>query len=110
MGECFFIEYVIAYQFYYLFAIGPSGSGKSSLLDILSGYNNGRNISGAIKVNGQFRDQKEFRHMSSYIMQDHHLHPLLTVQEAMKFSVNLKIGNEMTSDEKLKRVRHACHV
>lgn len=48
--------------------------------------------------------------MSSYIMQDHLLHPLLTVQEAMKFSVNLKIGKEMTSDEKLKRVRHVCTI
>lgn len=37
-------------------------------------------------------------------MQDHDLHPLLTVQEAMKFSVNLKIGKEVSDDEKEKRV------
>lgn len=84
---------------------GPSGSGKSSLLDILSGYNSSQNVRGAIKVNGVVRDQKQFRHMSSYIMQDHLLHPLLTVQEAMKFSVNLKIGKEMSNAEKTKRVR-----
>lgn len=89
------------------FSKGPSGSGKSSLLDILSGYNTSRNIRGAIKVNGLFRDQKKFRHVSSYIMQDHQLHPLLTVKEAMTFSVNLKIGNEMSNEEKTKRVRHA---
>lgn len=84
---------------------GPSGSGKSSLLDILSGYNSSRSIRGAIKINGTLRDQKQFRHMSSYIMQDHLLHPLLTVHEAMKFSVNLKIGKEMSNEEKTKRVR-----
>lgn len=83
---------------------GPSGSGKSSLLDILSGYNSSSNIQGNIKVNGSVRDQKQFRHMSSYIMQDHLLHPLLTVQEAMKFSVNLKIGKETSNVEKENRV------
>jgi hypothetical protein len=37
-------------------------------------------------------------------MQDSLLHPLLTVQEAMSFSVNLKIGKELNADEKEKRV------
>lgn len=106
MGEFFFIISLIK-KIILFFIAGPSGSGKSSLLDILSGFNTSRNIRGAIKVNGMIRDQKQFRHMSSYIMQDHFLHPLLTVQEAMKFSVNLKIGKEMSNEEKTKRVRHA---
>ncbi|KAG5681538.1 hypothetical protein PVAND_010960 [Polypedilum vanderplanki] len=80
--------------------VGPSGSGKSSLMDILSGYNVGKNVTGSVKVNGTIRDQKQFRHMSSYIMQDHIQHPLLTVKEAMKFSANLKIGKELSSEEK----------
>lgn len=37
-------------------------------------------------------------------MQDHFQHPLLTVQEAMKFSVNLKIGKEISHEEKDNRV------
>lgn len=83
--------------------VGPSGSGKSTLLNLLSGYKS-TNVSGVVKVNGSPRDQKQFRHMSSYVMQDSLLHPLLTVKEAMNFSVNLKIGNELDSDEKEKRV------
>lgn len=86
--------------------IGPSGSGKSTLLNILSGYSS-KNISGVVKVNGSVRDQKQFRHMSSYVMQDSLLHPLLTVQEAMSFSVNLKIGKELSSEAKDKRVSFA---
>jgi ABC-type multidrug transport system ATPase subunit len=73
------------------------------LLNILSGYSS-KNITGVVKVNGSVRDPKQFRHVSSYVMQDNLLHPLLTVQEAMSFSVNLKIGKELNADEKEKRV------
>lgn len=83
--------------------LGPSGSGKSSLLNLLSGYKS-KDVTGTVKVNGSLRDQKQFRHMSSYVMQDSLLHPLLTVQEAMRFSVNLKIGKELDADEKEQRV------
>ena len=37
-------------------------------------------------------------------MQDNLLHPLLTVREAMTFSINLKIGKELNEDEKETRV------
>lgn len=82
--------------------VGPSGSGKSTLLNILSGYKS-ENFSGVVKVNGSVRDQRQFRHMSSYVMQDSLLHPLLTVREAMSFSVNLKIGKELSDEEKEQR-------
>lgn len=87
--------------------VGPSGSGKSTLLNLLSGYKS-QNVTGVIKVNGSPRDQKQFRHLSSYVMQDSLLHPLLTVKEAMSFSVNLKIGKELNSDEKEQRVSFSC--
>jgi ABC-type multidrug transport system ATPase subunit len=37
-------------------------------------------------------------------MQEHLLHPLLTVKEAMQFSVNLKTGKELSANEKQQRV------
>lgn len=83
--------------------VGPSGSGKSTLLNILSGYNSKDN-SGVVKINGSLRDSKQFRHISSYVMQDSLLHPQLTVREAMSFSVNLKIGKELNAEEKEQRV------
>lgn len=83
--------------------VGPSGSGKSTLLNLLSGYKS-KNVTGLVKVNGTPRDQKLFRHQSSYVMQDSLLHPLLSVKEAMSFSVNLKIGKELNADEKQQRV------
>ncbi len=61
---------------------------------------------GVIKINGLQREQRKFRHICSYIMQDHLLHPHLTAQEAMEFSVNLKIGKELTKMEKTERVKY----
>lgn len=86
--------------------LGPSGSGKSSLMNILSGYIS-KNVSGVVKVNGSVRDHEQFRHVSSYVMQDSLLHPLLSVKEAMNFSINLKIGKELNAEEKKIRVRRA---
>lgn len=83
--------------------LGPSGSGKSTLLNLLSGYNS-KDVTGVVKVNGSPREPKQFRHVSSYVMQDSLLHPLLTVSEAMSFSSNLKIGKEMGNEEKQHRV------
>ena len=68
-----------------------------------------KNVSGVVKVNGSLRDQKQFRHISSYVMQDSLLHPLLTVKEAMSFSVNLKIGKELNAEEKEVRVSGSVH-
>jgi ABC-type multidrug transport system ATPase subunit len=74
-------------------------------MDILSGYNSGSSVTGSVKINGTIRDRKQFRHLSAYIMQEQLLHPLLTVQEAMKFSANLKIGKEQSAEEKQQKVR-----
>jgi hypothetical protein len=37
-------------------------------------------------------------------MQDHLLHPLLTVGEAMSFCINLKIGKELSDEAKEDKV------
>lgn len=76
--------------------MGPSGSGKSSLLNILSGYVK-RNISGTLEV-------KETRNRS-YIMQEENLHKLLTVNESMMFSIHLKTGSSITTNEKKMKVK-----
>ncbi|XP_054263719.1 ATP-binding cassette sub-family G member 1-like [Macrosteles quadrilineatus] len=79
--------------------IGPSGSGKSSLLDILSGYS--LDFTGQIEHNGCARDLRQSRKQVAYIMQDCNLQPLLTITEAMVTSAHLKLGNDYTLEEKL---------
>ncbi|XP_050431660.1 ATP-binding cassette sub-family G member 1-like [Adelges cooleyi] len=69
--------------------IGCSGSGKSSLLNILSGFNSS-SYKGSVTLNGMQRDLSSFRKISSYIMQEDHLQLYLTVLESMEISMKLK--------------------
>lgn len=45
---------------------------------------------GSVTLNGAERDLPSFRNISSYIMQEDHLHLYLTVQESMEFAMKLK--------------------
>lgn len=59
---------------------------------------------GSITINDYPINLKRFRRQSAYIMQDDRLHPLLSVIEAMNFSANLKIGDELSTENKMIRV------
>ncbi|XP_067625363.1 ABC transporter G family member 18 [Eurosta solidaginis] len=82
--------------------IGPSGMGKSTLLNILASYTI-YGYTGDIRINGNLRDIKAFKPNVAYITQDFTLQQFLTVKEAMQFAANLKIGSEMTNAEKKER-------
>jgi hypothetical protein len=57
-------------------------------------------MNGSITINGHERNLSQFRKLSCYIMQDNQLHANLTVEEAMRVASNLKLGKDMTKDEK----------
>uniref|UniRef100_A0A8D8SLS9 ATP-binding cassette sub-family G member 1 n=1 Tax=Cacopsylla melanoneura TaxID=428564 RepID=A0A8D8SLS9_9HEMI len=85
--------------------MGPSGAGKSSLLNVISGYvSSTEGIEGALKVNGQIRDERLFRKMSCYILQEDLLQPLLTLQEVMLFAAELKLPQGTPKKDKLKLI------
>ncbi|XP_025412973.1 ATP-binding cassette sub-family G member 4 [Sipha flava] len=79
--------------------MGPSGAGKSSLLNALSGYNY-KGVSGTLKINSQIRDEKLFRKLSCYIMQEDKIQPMLTLNEVMMFAAELKLSNSTLTKEK----------
>ncbi|KAI9554257.1 ABC protein [Daphnia sinensis] len=79
--------------------LGPSGAGKTSLMNILAGLKTS-GIEGRIDVNGVERDRKTFRKRSAYIMQKDHLLSNLTIDEYMTAAAHLKLGNGVSNEEK----------
>ena len=89
--------------------LGPSGSGKSSLLNtmarrlhssLLARYR----TSGKMLFNGVQPTDKEVRSLCSYVTQDDGaLLPYLTVQETLRFAADLRLPRWMSKEEKAKR-------
>eukprot|EP00667_Euglena_gracilis_P025523 EG_transcript_29996 len=87
--------------------MGPSGAGKTSLLNALAGRlpkaNKGE-LYGDIMVNGRPRD-KSFRQMVGYVMQDDVFFNNLTVLETLTLAARLKLPKSMSKEEKMEVVR-----
>uniref|UniRef100_A0A1B0B920 ABC transporter domain-containing protein n=1 Tax=Glossina palpalis gambiensis TaxID=67801 RepID=A0A1B0B920_9MUSC len=81
--------------------LGPSGAGKTSLMNVLSGFKT-IGVTGTVQINGQERQLNEFRKMSAYIPQKFAMLDLLTVQETLKVSVDLKLPKIKKTLEKAK--------
>lgn len=73
--------------------MGPSGAGKTSLLNILTGFQS-NGMKGVIKSTAlslRKSGSKQYRKESCYILQDDQLVPFFTVDEIMNMSANLKL-------------------
>ncbi|XP_073827154.1 ATP-binding cassette sub-family G member 4 [Musca autumnalis] len=87
--------------------MGPSGSGKSTLLNVMTGFRCS-GVSGNVRVNGTpvSTTSQKFRELSCYIHQDDLLRPQLTVGETMMLATHLKLGFNISKQEKVKLVKH----
>uniref|UniRef100_A0A8D2L3M0 ABC transporter domain-containing protein n=1 Tax=Varanus komodoensis TaxID=61221 RepID=A0A8D2L3M0_VARKO len=83
--------------------LGPTGSGKSSLLDILATRKDPAGLSGDILING-ITLPSHFKCISGYVVQDDIVMGTLTVRENLEFSAALRLPLSMSFEEKQERV------
>jgi len=84
--------------------LGPTGGGKTSMLDVLAGRKNPSGISGLLLVDGH-KAPKNFKCMSGYVVQDDVVMGTLTVRENLMFSANLRLDKTFHLEEKKTRVQ-----
>ena len=80
--------------------LGPTGSGKSSLLDILAGRKDRRGLTGSVLMNGQPQTD-DYKYRVGYVVQDDMVSGMLTVKENLTFSANVRLPRHVTSAEKV---------
>ncbi|KAL9648047.1 hypothetical protein ABK040_012101 [Willaertia magna] len=81
--------------------MGPSGAGKTSLLNILA--QRVKETSGEITVNGT-KITNSFRSLSAFVQQDDVLMGNLTVRETLRYAALLRLPKNITWKEKMERV------
>ncbi|XP_003221293.1 broad substrate specificity ATP-binding cassette transporter ABCG2 [Anolis carolinensis] len=83
--------------------LGPTGSGKSSLLDILAARKDPHGLSGDVLINGA-PQPANFKCMSGYVVQDDVVMGTLTVRENLQFSAALRLSKTVRQREKNERI------
>ncbi|MGH0116952.1 UNVERIFIED_CONTAM: hypothetical protein FKN15_026646 [Acipenser sinensis] len=83
--------------------LGPTGSGKSSLLDVLAARKDPAGLSGEVLIDGA-PQPSNFKCISGYVVQDDIVMGTLTVRENLLFSAALRLPTSITYKEKEERV------
>ena len=73
--------------------LGPTGSGKSSLLDLLANRKNRQDLTGELLLDGQIYPN-DINCRIGYVVQDDILSETLTVRENLMFSANLRLSGK----------------
>ena len=81
-----------------------TGSGKTSLLDVLSLRTQQGDITGDVILNGKPRTEEDIQQCSAYVRQDDRLLPHLTVQETLSFVGQLRLPSSWSHSEIMNRV------
>ncbi|XP_077575547.1 broad substrate specificity ATP-binding cassette transporter ABCG2d [Stigmatopora nigra] len=83
--------------------LGPTGSGKSSFLDILAARKDPCGLSGEVLIDGA-PQPPNFKCLSGYVVQDDVVMGTLTVRENLRFSAALRLPAGVSEREKDSRV------
>ncbi|KAM7419412.1 hypothetical protein PAMA_016502 [Pampus argenteus] len=85
--------------------LGPTGSGKSSFLDILAARKDPSGLSGEVLIDGASQPPN-FKCLSGYVVQEDVVMGTLTVRENLRFSAALRLPGSVPQSEKEARVNH----
>lgn len=80
--------------------MGPSGAGKTSLLDVVAGNLMGGKISGDILINGVVCSKKKIKDISGFVFQDDVLLSTMTAREAIEMSATLRLPQTISKQER----------
>ncbi|XP_038061442.1 broad substrate specificity ATP-binding cassette transporter ABCG2-like isoform X2 [Patiria miniata] len=83
--------------------LGPTGSGKTSLLDILARRKDPKGLTGTVLVDGA-PQPSNFKCVSGYVVQDDVVMGTLTVRENLTFSAALRLQDDISHEERKERV------
>jgi ATP-binding cassette subfamily G (WHITE) protein 2 len=75
--------------------MGPTGSVKSSLLDLLADRKDRRGFEGEILLNGQLRTE-DYKYRVGYVVQEDIISGTLTVKENLMFSANVRLLTKLS--------------
>lgn len=79
--------------------LGPTGSGKSSLLDILADRKDRQGLEGQVLMDGQ-PQSSDFKYRVGYVVQDDVVCGTLTVRENLTFSANVRLPPNVSTEAK----------
>ncbi|XP_064633854.1 broad substrate specificity ATP-binding cassette transporter ABCG2-like [Lineus longissimus] len=83
--------------------LGPTGSGKSSLLDVLADRKDRSGLEGNVLIDGH-RMPDDFKCRSGYVVQDDLIMGTLTVRENLHFSAAMRLSSDISAKEREDRV------
>ena len=84
--------------------MGPSGAGKTSLMEILSGQSKSGIVTGNLYINGTQVNIDTIKKLSGFVFQDDVILNTMTVQEALYMSALLRLPESISQEEKLIKV------
>ena len=84
--------------------IGPSGAGKTSLIEILSGQSKTGTVTGNLFLNGNPSDINIMKKISGFVFQDDIILKTMTVKEALYMSALLRLPEIISNEEKENKV------
>ncbi|KAJ7514844.1 hypothetical protein O6H91_23G062400 [Diphasiastrum complanatum] len=80
--------------------MGPSGAGKTTMLDALAGRISSGSLNGVLTMDGRPVSSTMIKSKSAYVMQDDQLFPLLTVWETLLFAAQVRLPQRVPLREK----------